>query len=151
MRLGYLVAAHGAVIDRATNNVSIFNIIEQITAPTFPIAIPISIVAQLVKQKSKDTEELRIVLKLDSRKQPIGEQKFTVGFQGQQRTRIIMQLQPLVIEVPGLLEISLFHKSAFLGSWEIDVIQLQQQAAVTTSPGQAGGGRATPRRSRRKR
>jgi hypothetical protein len=125
MQLNLLVIAQSAVIDQATNNLSIFGIFEQITASGFPIAVPMTIVLHVSRKKAeKPSQDARIVLTLNGSK--IGEQRVTIEFQDKFKSRLIATVQPVVIERPGALTVSMFQRKTCLESWPVNILQVAQ-------------------------
>jgi hypothetical protein len=88
VRAAFLLTAQSASLDQLTNNLSIWNILEQVSAPTFPIAVPMTIVVYLIRKKTEsDKTDLKLVIKLDGRAPPIAEQPVSIFFQGKLKTR----------------------------------------------------------------
>lgn len=150
MHLDFIVCAQSAVIDQATNNLSIHNIFEEIGAPIFPVAITMSVVAHLKKKKSeKENQALRLVFSLDN--DQIGDQPINVAFQDKLVTRIIARIQPLVLQRPGILKVEIKQKNSSLGVWIVQIYKageelfLQSIPASAAQPAAAAANRATRR------
>jgi hypothetical protein len=124
MKLSYLVCAVAATVDQATKNVSITSILEQLSSPVFPFAIPMTVVAAFEKNKNEpENIVLQLDLRIDGQDPPILTGPVNISFQGQLRTRLIAAISPLVIPRPGLLTAELRLNKKILGSWSIDVLQ----------------------------
>jgi hypothetical protein len=137
MKVNFLVCALTAIVDQATQNISITSIIDQIASPTFPAALPITIVAYLTRQKSEpESAKMRFVVRMDGHK-PIMDQAFTIEFQGQLKTRLLAQVGPLIIDRQGILTAELQQAGRTLGSWPI-VVKKAGNEILLRSPGSHG-------------
>jgi hypothetical protein len=122
MKLRFLVCAAAAIIDEVTKNISITSILEQLTAPTFPIAVPITVVANFVKTAAEpDIADIRLSFKIKGNPDPIWDHPVTLQFQGQLTTRLIVQVNPLIVPQRGRLIAEVKMKTATLGSWTIEL------------------------------
>src|SRR6266849_8604039 len=132
MQVYFLVCAQLAIVDQATNNISILNILEQAGAPIFPIALPMSVVAHLTRKKSENEKPvLRLIIKLDNRQ--IADHAVQFSFQGKLTARLIAQLQALPIESPGLLKVELQFRKKSLGSWNVQVYKTGEDVMLSSS------------------
>jgi hypothetical protein len=135
MIIRYLVCAQNAVVDEKTKNVSIYSIIEQFNLPVFPAALPITIVAHFNRKKNENEKpKLTLLIQHDANKPPIVEESFSLDFQGKLGTRLIATIQPLVLEGPGNLDVSILFRNKPLGSWTMFVNQVGESVALQSVP-----------------
>ncbi len=115
------VCAESIVRDAATNHVSVFNIIEEINTPTFPVAIQkLSSLFYLVKdEEDASVNELSIRFIING--EEINRFPIHSDFQNKLKTRVIVNLQGLVIPGPGRLHAILFLKDEEIGLWDIQI------------------------------
>jgi hypothetical protein len=125
MKLLLLCCAQSCTVDKTTNNVSIFNIIEEVQAPSFPGAIvPFSVFALITRTKREaSTQTAYLQVFKDNQIKPILEAPMNLDFQQQFRTRAIGNLGGLVVESPGMLRFVIREKRSELGSWAVPVLQ----------------------------
>jgi hypothetical protein len=135
MKLRFLVCSTAATVDQATKNVSITSILEQLTSPVFPAAIPMTLVAML-ERKVDEPEEvlLQIEFRIDGQDPPILAGPANLSFQGQLNTRLLASISPLVIPRPGQLTAELRSRNKLFGSWAITVLQAASETFFGTSP-----------------
>ena len=149
MKLRFLVCAVSAIVDEATKNVSITSILEQLASPIFPAAIPISVVANFVRQASEpDSADIRLSFKIDD--QPLMDQPVTIQFQGNLGTRLIAQINPLIVPQPGRLIAEIRAKKKKLGDWEIDVKKAGNEMLLSNLPATAGASERAAKKARKK-
>ena len=94
MKAGYLVCAESAVVDQSTQNLSIYNIFENLTVPLFPVAVPMSVVAYLVRAPNKrDSQDIRLRFRLDKKNLPTNQA--ALDSQGKPATRVVARFSLL--------------------------------------------------------
>jgi hypothetical protein len=131
MELLLLTCSISAAVDQSTNSASIFNMLEQVAAPSFPAGIPQMVVFSLVSKLPSEPQvgNLRLLITLDSQPIPLLDAPMGVDFQGKLRTRVIANLQAMLVPSPGLITVSVLEGARTLGSWKIDVMHIGQAAA----------------------
>jgi len=155
-----MLAAGSVSVDRTTNQLSIFNIVEETSAVTFPAVSQFSVCA-LLSKTSKEANDPDLIIKVTLEGQEIFVGGFKGNFQDKNRTRVIVGLPPLVISAAGNLSVALHTKRTRLGAWTIKVNQLPSPSSLTAtaSPGgnlpskgplrsKKGKGRKAARKSR---
>lgn len=122
------VCAESVIIDRFTNGVSLINVIEDMSAVGFPIAIDRMAVLFVLERDESDEESLSASMHVDFRPtDPGGEDASVVipvelDFQGKLRVRSVQQIEGLPLPGPGVLGLKLTGSSnELLGSWSIPV------------------------------
>ena len=100
-RLEYFVVADSVSIDQATNQVSVFNILEEIAAPKFPIVVQKCAALTLWQMEpGDDLKDFQASLCVHSSSSE--KHRFDINFKSKgTRHRIIQRLQCLQIEQPG--------------------------------------------------
>lgn len=120
MKATFVVCAVSAIVDEATKNISITSILERLTSPTFPGAVPLTLVAHFNKEVSQaDNFPIRVRLRIGT--QTLMDQPVTIQFQGKQTTRLIAGVSPLVIPQPGELTADVLYRGKVIGAWTINV------------------------------
>ena len=121
MKCTIALCSEGASVDHATNQLTIFNVIEEIVSQTFPIAIPKFTLIFLVERDGDARDEVGAALVLRVNGEEMARQPFNFQFQEKKRMRLILTLGGVVIPAPGQLESCLFLGDELISSWKIDV------------------------------
>jgi len=131
LELKLFTCADSHALDGPSNRVSAFHILEDLGAPSFPIAIPhLSIIAMLERTAS-ESEDVPLTFKIYMDKTEQAQIPFDLRFQGKLRVRALADLHGVVVQGPGTLRIACLNKSKEIGSWSI---QITQMAPPTMTP-----------------
>ena len=103
-------AAEGIAIDKQTNNITAFNVIEQLNFLNLPAVLQKLVVASLLEKGEEDPDKWPGKIKINLAGSNIIDQPFEHNFQGLFRTRTIMTLVGLPITEPGKMNICLCDK-----------------------------------------
>jgi len=100
-----MLCALGVVRDTETNNISVFNILEQVTPGAFPAVVPESRVLVMLEKEGEEPEgvEGKLTVKMDEDAEPIQAVQFRIDFQGKRSFRAIIFLRNLPILHAGHL------------------------------------------------
>src|SRR5688572_5906055 len=101
------VSAEAIIRDAETNTISVFSIIEEISAASFPIGIPKLSTLFLLERDQGDPEHIDAIILLSLNDKEIGQATIHSNFEGKLRTRLILVAQGVVIEEPGIFTITL--------------------------------------------
>ena len=120
--------ADGAVIDQQTNRLSIFNVLEEMSAPGFPaMHSQLSIIAVLQKgPNEKEDPKLNIRISLD--RSELVDFPITLSFEGVERSRFVGSIAGLLLPSAGTLKFDLRHRSRSISSWRVPVREVQTPA-----------------------
>jgi len=103
------------------NTLSAFHVLEQLSAPSFPVVLPrISVIGLFVREEL-DPETLQLQLKVVSGAQEVFDGPVTASFQQQPVARIILEMHGLVIPGPGDLSFLITDGDSPLCSWVVAV------------------------------
>jgi hypothetical protein len=100
-KLNFSILSEDVLIDQATNNVSILNQIEQLNAPSLPVAVQkMVILAAFERDGNDESIDVKISVVLPSGKSTqIAE--LPVKFQGKKRARLLARLNGFPIQEFG--------------------------------------------------
>lgn len=121
-----LLCCHGAVRDAQTNNVSVFNILEQVNGAGFPTFIPTLFIVAFVKREKDDPENCTATLEINLGETSLGAFPIDIAFGEKLKSRLITELQGLVIPQPGILSFELKIDNQKINAWEVRVESLQK-------------------------
>ena len=121
IRQRLLLCAEGVVLDHLTNNLSIFNILEQFNFQTLPVAFPKMVIISVVDRDKDDPDKWEARLKIDLAGSIIMDMPVEYNFRGLLRTRNLVTLGGLPITRPGIMEIYLVKDDMKLAPYTIDI------------------------------
>ena len=106
MRSVFAAAAQIALQDRETNNLSLINLLETVSAPTFPILMsPVAFVATWERSPEEPSKhDGDFVVSLDGKE--LHALRINVDFQTALRNRTVVIINGLFITIPGELRFS---------------------------------------------
>jgi hypothetical protein len=125
--LQFAVLAQAASIDRFTNRLSLFNIIEGIQSPRFPLLLPECTIALMLRRADNDPNEFDATVAIDAGGNRVGQSVFRVDFDHKPYVRLISNFQNLPILGPGELQITITIPNAEPIRAGIPVIQIPAQ------------------------
>ena len=102
------ILCQSVAVDRFTNRLSLFNIIERIEAPQFPVFLSESTFVILLRRETSEVNafdgEITIHLRAGTETTPVGVARLRVDFENGTATRQIANFQGLPLMSPGILE-----------------------------------------------
>ena len=133
MKSVYMLCAEGVVVDRRTNNVSIFNMMEEINSVGFPLLINKLYAVCLINREAndEDTTEAHFEFKLDDK--VLLNANTSINFQNRQKTRSVLEVSGLVIPVPGTLKVSLLKDEEVISCNEIAINKIDKTSTVAAT------------------
>ncbi len=119
-----VVCAESVVRDALTDSISVFNILEEINAQTFPLEIPkLSCLFLLTRGSADDRVHEGFIRILDSAIEIISV-PVTIDFDDEYRNRHIVAIGGVRVLRPGELKIELRVLGQAIGEWTIPVRQV---------------------------
>lgn len=117
MRLCLLTVCEGAAVDSRTNRLTAYNIIDTISAATFPaVMLRMWIVCVVNKEDNEPDEAKRqLVVKLDD--DILIDSVIEFGFGEGNVGRSLGELQGMIIPKPGTLTVSILDGDERMGHW----------------------------------
>jgi len=133
MKCVLAVCAESASLDRSTNSVSIFNIVDSVSYLTFPHVIPKLSLLFIIQSEDGDGDLDEGFVSLDFEDQEKGKRRVIFDFEGKPRLRLIITAEGISIDKPGVLRSSVWHRDKEIGRWEVDVSHKVEQNAPSSS------------------
>ena len=135
MRSIICLAAQGVIRNVEDNHISVFNIMEGITAEGFPLFIPRFSFFALLERAMTDDDRVIGRFRATLNGSNIHEQDVDINFQGLSKNRVIFTLIGLVLPQPGTLSLSLTLPTGFTASYVIEANAVSSaQSEATPSP-----------------
>jgi hypothetical protein len=116
-----LVCAEGIVIDKRSNNVSAFEILEQLNPNSLPTVLPKLVVLSAFEKDEEDPDKIPVNIRITLGELEIINQEIPHNFQGKKRCRNVLTIGGVVISQPGILEISASIDNKTVMSYTIEV------------------------------
>src|SRR6266496_2011211 len=122
MEARLVICAESVAIDQRRNSLSLFHVIEEFNAPTFPLVVPhMSVVILLSREGNEPQEPTDVNLRLYLEDQQFWRNALAINFQGHLKLRFLAEMQALVIQRPGSMRVTVNQDDRELGSWKISV------------------------------
>jgi len=118
------MCAESVVVDKNTNNVSVFNMIEELKSHGFPV-LSRKLVYFFFMTRDKTNAEVQkgsLVISLDG--EELNRFPVQIDFHDKLRTRAIITIEGYLIPKPGTLSAVLILRGKEYGRWEVDVQQI---------------------------
>lgn len=127
-----LLCAEGVVVDQKSNNVSAFNILQQLNFNTLPVAFPKMVILSVLERDAGDSDKWNGEIRISLASSDILNQPLKHDFHGLPRSRSMMTIGGLPITQPGTMEVCLCEKGKKIISYTIEV-KVPKKPIVKTS------------------
>ena len=118
----FAMCAESVIIDRATNQLSIINLIEDMQAHGFPLGIPKLVAVFYLSREDGDNPSPSVSLRLNATEESTDTFPVDVQFGEKLNNRIVTTLKGVVMPGPGTLRVSLIVDENEIGHWEFEAI-----------------------------
>ena len=133
MNVQFALCAQTASIDRTTNRLSIFNVIDQFPATTLPVVIPaITFVSVIVSEKNESTN-VKGTLTITANKQVLGGFDIPITFIDGRLARVVVNFQGVSIREAGPVTFRLTIPNAVTAETTFQVVNISQAEALQVS------------------
>jgi hypothetical protein len=138
MRVQFALCAQSASVDRASNRVSIFNVIDHIPATSLPIIIPsVTFVSIFENEKDEPATNFKGVFEAKVNGQLVAKGEVPVSFVNGRLARVILSMNSIPIREHGILSFRLVIPDAATAETQVQIIDLSPRtapSAVVTPP-----------------
>ena len=111
--------ATSSSVDGKSNQLSLFHILDEISAPAFPLTLTSFCVAALFEREPDDADNSSFVLTITLDDALLASFTMSVDFSRSRRNRSVHTIQGLTIPAPGLIAIALVQKTRVLADWRL--------------------------------
>ncbi len=126
--LKYFICSQGSSIDKDTNTVSLFNIVEEFGISKLPFTFPYLVLTCFLENKeSEKINKFDFVLKIINNKKEILQEKFVIYFGDKYFHKLRINIPNMLIEEFGELKFFLIHKKTELGVLNFKVKKITPQ------------------------
>lgn len=125
-----MTCAQSSAVDSQTGRLSLFHLLEQVQATSFPTVLSLTLVGMFARETG-EADDQSVKLKVDLGETAIVESSVNFSFRGKPRSRVLMAMNGLAIPSTGKLSFSfLSGDGAPLGApWEVIVEKTPAQQA----------------------
>jgi hypothetical protein len=116
-----MLCSERVVIDKETNNTSIFNILENMHSAGFPLFVQKFDFFALLQRLENDPQRIDLNLKIYNNDNLLLDHRMSADFQEKLRNRVTIHINGIAVPNPGILVVTLFLGNVALGSYEIKV------------------------------
>ncbi len=120
-----MLCAEGIVRDVESNNISIFNVLEEVSSTTFPIYFQRFFVFAAAGKSGDDSGKPICNLDVRLNGDLLLSLPFTLDFQGKPRTKTIISIGGLVVPTSGILRTAFVCDQQEINSCEIAVKRIE--------------------------
>jgi hypothetical protein len=107
MKVQLALLAQAASIDRFSNRLSIFNLVESFESPSFPLFVPEAVFVSVLRKEEGDPVVSDATLSVYAGESMIGQASVRVDFEGAAHTRQVINFQGLPLLKPVNLQFRL--------------------------------------------
>lgn len=115
------IISEGASIDRATNQLSVFNILEDLSSPAFPLMIQKIVATIFLERNNEDETDFNANLVIKNNEQEILSFPIPIKFSDKLKIRSIVTIGGLTVPSPGELCFNFNIASKTSLEYKIDV------------------------------
>ena len=129
MEATLVVCASALSIDQRNNGLSLFNILEEINSPSFPTIIPyMAFIALMSREPNEPNVVDDLVMSIDIAGEPVFKGGLNpADFQQRLYSRMIVDMQGIVVNKTGTMRVVLSRGEQDLGLWRIRVNNIGPQ------------------------
>lgn len=123
MKLLLFTCARSYSVDRQTNAVSVFNVVERLAAREFPCSLPdLHVISVLKRDRLGTNLPLRLSVTIEGH--TLLDEPFEVTFSDDGTARTFGRVGDLSVPVPGEVAFTFWRGNEKLGEWNIEMVEV---------------------------
>jgi Family of unknown function (DUF6941) len=150
MKIQFFLVADSAALDARTNRLSLFHLMEEVQAASFPIVIQHLTVATFAERERHDSDKTELKMRWSIDGEELAVLPVPIEFQGKPRARNLSELHGVVMPKPGECVVELRSGKKLLHEWKITLSQLGKLVKPATEETQDTITDRRPRKRARK-
>jgi hypothetical protein len=107
MKFKFIVISESSSVDKGSGNLSIFNIIESIKGPSFPILIPKMTVSSIIEFEEQDKSEHILTLEIKQKNEDSLISQVPLKGNKNKTAKVGIKVNGYIVKEPGAIEILL--------------------------------------------
>ncbi len=124
MKANIMLVSEGVSIDQATNNATIYNILERLSGKSFPIFSPQMYVFTLLEKEDSEESNLNCIIQIFNNKQKLFQVEVNPNFIRSKRNRTVIRVGGLAIPSPGELIFNFICNGKKLSFYKIEIVSI---------------------------
>jgi hypothetical protein len=117
-----IICSEGIIRDGDSNQITLYNLVEEINAISFPVFIHKFSIFLLVEKEESDPENSNIILKILNNERELFTQSIKTDFKGKKRMRTNIHLGGLAVFEVGDIIIQFNYNESFFCDYKIPAI-----------------------------
>jgi hypothetical protein len=134
MRVQFALCAQTASVDRASNRLSIFNVIDQFPASVLPIVIPAITFVSIIESDSDDNVNVKGILDIRVNNAQIGSLEVPIAFINGRLARVVLNIQGLPVHQAGPVTFRLRIPNGPTAETTFQVNNITRAEAIQVTP-----------------
>ena len=130
MRVQFALCAQTASVDRSSNRLSIFNVIDHFPASSLPIVIPAITFVSIIESDKNESTNVKGILEIGSSKGLIARIELPITFVNGRLARIVVNLQGIPIREAGPVTFRLTIPDGTTAETTFQVVNVGQNEAI---------------------
>jgi hypothetical protein len=119
----YIACSTSSAVDAKTNRLSLFHVLDEISAPGFPLTLATICVASLFEREVEEDPLQIYNLAFSLNSALLASFPMQVEFHKARRNRAVNTIAGLSIPAPGMVLVSIVQKNRVLAQWPMPAIQ----------------------------
>lgn len=132
MKVQFALCAQTATVDRATNRLSLVNVIDLLSAVSFPLYVPNIAFACVLESEGDNEGIVKGFFQILSNDVLLGASDVPINFTENRLARIVLNLQGIPVQKPGPLTFRLTLPNGFIAETRFQVISVAPREALQT-------------------
>ena len=125
MNILFFLCAEGSSTDIQSNLLSIFNVLEEVSAKSFPVVLSKATLCFLAEKGENSADTYPAVIKISQQGEEDVLLNFELDFKGKPRVRTSVELVGFAVKKSGRLEFSLEVSGEKLAMWPLNVMHVE--------------------------
>lgn len=130
MRVQFALCAQTASVDRASNRLSIFNVIDHFPASVLPIVIPAISFVSIIESDKDESTNVKGVLQIIVNKELLAKVELPITFVNGRLARVVVNFQGIPVREAGPVTFRLDIPNGVTAETTFQVLNLAQAEAI---------------------
>jgi hypothetical protein len=133
MRVQFALCAQTASVDRSSNRLSIFNVIDHFPASSLPIVIPAITFVSIIESDKDESTNIKGILEITASKAMIARLELPITFVSGRLARVVVNFQGVPVREAGPVTFRLTIPNGTTAETTFQVVNLGQSEAIQVS------------------
>jgi hypothetical protein len=133
MRVQFALCAQTASVDRSSNRLSIFNVIDHYPASTLPIVIPAITFVSIIESDKDESPNVKGVLEISTKGGLVAKVELPIAFVNGKLARVVVNFQGIPVREAGPVTFRLTIPEGATAETTFQVLNITQREAIQVS------------------